>query len=129
MTVRVIRNALTASLVVGAPIATSAHHTIGAYYDVMQRVSLNGVVQGVEWKQPHVFLHVAVKRSEGVTVEWILETRAPNILNRLGIDQDTVKPGDSVHATVCPAKDGSNKGFLQTIGTPAGETVVGAGGC
>jgi Family of unknown function (DUF6152) len=129
MNVRVFRNTLTATLFLTTPVATSAHHTIGAYYDVMQHISLNGIVQDVEWKQPHVLLHVAVSKSDGVIVEWTLETRAPTILKRLGIAQDFVKPGDSVRAMVCPAKDGSNKGFLQTISTQAGETIVGAGGC
>jgi hypothetical protein len=107
----------------------SAHHTIGAVYDTMHRVTLSGVVADVEWKQPHVMIHLNVKNDAGTSVVWDVETQGPLNLKQKGLSQDFAKPGESVTMAVCVAKDGSRKGWLHEIVSSAGTTLFTAGGC
>ncbi|HUK32329.1 MAG TPA: DUF6152 family protein [Vicinamibacterales bacterium] len=106
----------------------SAHHTISAVYDVSQRTTLNGVITDVEWKQPHVIIHVDVRGANG-SVVWDVETQGAFNLKQRGLSADFVKPGETVTVTVCVAKDGSHKGWLHEIVSPAGTTLFSAGGC
>jgi hypothetical protein len=103
----------------------AAHHTAAYLYDVEKPVPLKGVVTEVEWKNPHVLVHVEAKSDAGAVTSWTLEARAVSIMRRNGMEQDFLKAGDVVALTVCPAKDGSHKGGLEAIELPSGTRRVG----
>jgi hypothetical protein len=114
-----MRSLLTTALfTVFAAVAASAHHTASYIYDVEKPLLLTGVVTEVEWKNPHVLLHLNVKGSDGVTVNWLLEARAAYIMQRMGMTQEFIKTGETVDLTVCVTKDGSPKGGLQSVELP-----------
>jgi hypothetical protein len=120
-----MRSLLSAALMAVAAAAVSAHHTASYIYDIEKPVRLKGVVTEVEWKNPHVLLHLDVKGNDGVTVSWLLEARAVYIMRRMGIEQDFIKTGETVDLTACIAKDGSHKGGLQSVGQSGVMTWVG----
>jgi hypothetical protein len=127
-----LRLCVLGSLLAGSTLALSAHHTISAYYDVTRHATLKGVVSNVEWKNPHSFIHLDVTGANGGVAEWEVETQAPYVLRRRNAEVlDAIKPGDTVTATVCVAKDGASKGWLRELVAPGGMTidVSGAGGC
>src|SRR4051812_43785625 len=128
MTTRIHASAIVAVFAVSA-ISVSAHHTISTIYDVTQRVTLKGTIAEIEWKQPHVMIHLDVTTNEGPVVRWDVETQAPNVLRRHGILQGFATPGETVGVTVCLAKDGGAKGWLSAIMLPTGITNLSAGGC
>ena len=120
--------------VVVSTIALSAHHTITAYYDPARHETLKGVVEYVEWKQPHSFIHLAVTDSSrpGAVTRWQIETQASGVLRRRNAELlNAIKPDDAITVTVCAAKDGGSTGWLRELTTSAGTTfdLSGAGGC
>jgi hypothetical protein len=42
-----------------------AHHSVASSYDTSQLVTVTGVVTTLEWHNPHVTFHVAVKNGDG----------------------------------------------------------------
>ena len=111
---------LAGALVSVIPLA--AHHTSAYIYDVQKPVALRGTVTEVEWKNPHVLVHVNGKTEDGRLGLWTLEGRAAYIMKRQGMEQDFVRAGDNVAVTVCLAKDGSYQAGLQSIDLANGTT-------
>jgi hypothetical protein len=83
-----------------------AHHTISAKFDPARPRTLNGLVAGVDWRNPHV--HVLVNVREGDrTVNWAVELESPVDLERSGWNRDSLKPGDAVTVQGILARDRS----------------------
>ena len=66
-----------------------------------------GTVTKVEWKNPHVILHMDVKGEAGQVTNWELELNSPRMLMSQGWKLDSLKPGDQVTANGFPAKNGA----------------------
>jgi len=96
--------------------AVSAHHSVQAEYDVSgKRVTVSGTVAKIEFLNPHSYLTVNVKDSDGKVAKWGFELGGVAKLRSAGFsraDQGGVKPGDEVTATALPARNGSNNGYL-----------------
>jgi uncharacterized protein DUF6152 len=100
-----------------------AHHGIGGAYEVCKTVTLDGVLTGLEWRSPHVILHMNVKEQDGKVLAWSVETPAPNVLNRQGLNDFFVRTGDHIIAHVFVARDGSRDAATQDLILPGGRTV------
>jgi hypothetical protein len=86
-----------------------AHHS-GTMFDDNKTIELTGTVKEFQWKNPHIWIQVIVKDSDGTTKEWSVEGGGPNSLSRNGWRPTTFKPGDSVTIKVHPMRDGSAAG-------------------
>jgi hypothetical protein len=97
-----------------------AHHTAAYIYDVEKPVQLSGIVSEVEWKQPHVIVHVETRGDAGAVVNWRVEMAGPlGGMYRRGVrPENFVKPGDAISMTVCVAKDGSHTAAVHSITVP-----------
>ncbi|MDA0993274.1 MAG: DUF6152 family protein [Proteobacteria bacterium] len=73
-----------------------AHHSFATHYDANNVVEISGTLSAVKMRSPHSFFEVDVTRDNGATETWEVEAHAVPILRRLGINQDTLKVGDSV---------------------------------
>ena len=104
-----------------------AHHTVAGVYDPARRATLSGVVSDVEWKQPHMVVHMDVKDDTGHLVMWEVEAQAPLIMRSHGLLQDNIKPGMTISSTVCLARDGSHRGYAQSFTVPDHGTVISLG--
>jgi hypothetical protein len=84
----------------------AAHHSYAAYH-VDQLVEIEGVIEGLEWVNPHSLLKV---RSEDTlyTFEWV----AAAMMKRRGLDHDSLKTGDRVIASGNPRRDIAESGIL-----------------
>jgi hypothetical protein len=103
-------------LSVGAPIF--AHHSVQAQFDIHKTFTVSGTVAKVEWINPHSYLTVNVKDTDGKVQKWAFELGGPGALRRAGMsreDRGGLKPGDEVTASGLAAKDGSTTGFLQEL--------------
>jgi hypothetical protein len=117
-----IRNALIGAallllvLVFAGP--ASAHHSVQAQFDIHKTFTVSGTVAKVEWINPHSYLTINVKDTDGKVQKWAFELGGPGALRRAGMsreDRGGLKPGDEVTASGLAAKDGSTTGFLQEL--------------
>ena len=115
----------------GCSVALSAHHTISTVYDPARHATLKGVVESVEWKNPHSFINLSVAGANGASARWQIETQAPYVIRRQNADLLTsIRIGDTVTVTVCVAKDGRPEGWLRDVVTSAGTIFdLSGGGC
>ena len=70
-----------------------AHHNMSAAFDFNDRVSLTGTLTKVDWRNPHIYLFLDVKR-EGDQVEaWSIEGPSPSFFRARDISSDDFKAG------------------------------------
>ncbi len=86
-----------------------AHHAFAAEFDARKEVTLKGAVTRVEWVNPHVWIHVDVKKPNGTTESWAIEAGTPNVLFRRGVTKQSLKAGTEVVIDGYQAKDGSHR--------------------
>jgi hypothetical protein len=106
-----------------------AHHNTAAVYDAEKPIPLEGTVTAVLWRNPHTYLLVDTKNTDGTVVNWKVELLAGLVLNHEGIPRDVVKPGDPVRMTVCVAKDGSRTAAAKYFFVPGSLENKRAGVC
>jgi hypothetical protein len=103
-------------LVIGALIVivltttrASGHHAFSAEFAADKPVKLQGTVSKVEWTNPHVWIHIDVKRADGKVETWGIEGGAPNALMRRGFRKASLPIGTTIVVEGYRAKDGSLK--------------------
>ena len=67
-----------------------AHHAFAAEFDASKPVHFEGTITKMEWTNPHVWLHVDVKRPDGTVENWAFEAGTPNVLFRRGFTKVVV---------------------------------------
>ena len=98
-----------------------AHHS-AAMFDHTKKVTLEGNVKEFQYTNPHSWLQVVGRGSDGKVQLWGFEAEGPSTLLRAGIKASTFKPGDKVTIVFNPMKDGRPAGALLTA-TKADGTV------
>jgi hypothetical protein len=83
-----------------------AHHSIAGVYDSRSPVSLDGIVAEFHLVNPHAFVIMTVER-DGRPESWKLELDNRFELVDVGVNADTLKPGDRIAARGSRARDGS----------------------
>ena len=112
--------AIAVLLTAGVTATLAAHHSFAAYYFEDQMIDYEGVVSGVEFKAPHVWLHVAARDQSGKPRTYSAEWSNPTRLERDGITKDTLKIDDVVHVWGAPSKNSSdNRVHLKRIQRPS----------
>lgn len=87
-------------------VSAMAHHAFTAEFDDKKPVTLDGVVTQMEWVNPHTWIHLDVKNSDGTVTNWAVEGNSPNILIRKGFTKDSLKPGTEIIVQGFQAKRG-----------------------
>jgi hypothetical protein len=93
-------------LVVAGPSPLLAHHSV-SMYDMANPTTVVGVVERVEWTNPHTYVYLLAKNDKGVVEEWAMELNSPNFLKHNGWTNSMVKAGDTITCTGGRAKDGA----------------------
>jgi hypothetical protein len=86
--------------------AAKAHHSV-SMYDMEHPSTYKGVVNRIEWTNPHAYVYLDVKNEKGEVEEWAMEINSPNFLRHNGWTSATVKPGDVITCTGGAAKSGA----------------------
>ena len=87
----------------------SAHHAFQAEYDDKKPVSLQGKVTGMEWINPHAWIHIDVTGPDGKVTNWMVECGSPNIMLRRGFTKRSLEVGTELEVRGYQAKSGENK--------------------
>jgi hypothetical protein len=87
-----------------------AHHAFAAEFDDKKPIKLHGIVTQWELVNPHSWIHIDVKNSDGSVTPWIVEGGSPNALFRLGFTRNSLPAGTELIIEGYQAKDGANRG-------------------
>ena len=97
-----------------------AHHSF-AIYDMQQNVEFHGVIASVKLRNPHMAMTLSTTDADGVehTIDFV-EGAPANMLARLGLRPEHVRPGQEITAIGAPRTDNPNAWFLKAIILPDG---------
>ncbi len=106
--------------------ALLAHHSLSGVYDIRKSGEVTGVIEKVEFTNPHGTMHLEVTGDDGGKTEWIFTTGSANTLANLGFGRggpNTVVAGDVVTISYYPARNGKPLGFIRRITLPNEKTI------
>ncbi len=94
---------VTGAFVFGA--RASAHHSFAATYLEDQSVTIEGQLVQFLFRNPHSFVHVMVKETDGSMVRYAVEWGGAGQLGGQGVTRETLKPGDVVVISGSPGRN------------------------
>jgi len=115
-------------IVLAAPAAALAHHSISGVYDSSRQITVEGRVVEFQFVNPHPVLIVApLSGSESASPAtaaaagspWRFEMDNRYELADIGVTAKTFKPGEHVIATGSAARDESRSSYLMKLDRPA----------
>ena len=92
-----------------------AHHAFAAEFDEKKPIKVRGLVVKWELTNPHSWIHIDVKGTDGKVVTWMIEGASPNNLYRLGLTKESLPAGSDITVEGYQAKDGSTKAVGRNI--------------
>lgn len=107
----------------GAVASVSAHHAFAAEFDANKPVEFSGTVTRMEWTNPHVWIHMNVKKPDGTVEEWAFEAGTPNVLFRRGFTKASLMPGTQIKVDGYQAKDGTKRANGRDLTFPDGRKL------
>ena len=110
-----------ACLLASAPVW--AHHAFSAEFDGNKQVNLRGTVVKMEWINPHAWIHLDVKGTDGRVVRWEIEMGPPNALLKRGWTKKDVPAGIELLVVGYQAKDGATRANGRDITFPDGKKL------
>jgi hypothetical protein len=90
--------------------AALAHHSF-AVFDHNRTLTLRGTVTKFQWTNPHAFIELDVKQSDGSVKHYSIELTSINMMQRVGWRSNMIKAGDQVTAVVAPLLTGDPVGL------------------
>lgn len=100
-----------------------AHHAFSAEFDATKPLKLEGAITEVEWINPHTWIHISTKNTDGKAEEWMIEGGTPNTLLRRGFTEDSLKVGTVIKIDGYQAKDGTLKANGRDLTLPDGRKL------
>jgi hypothetical protein len=100
-----------------------AHHAFSAEFDEKKPVKLRGTVTQMEWINPHAWIHLDVKGSDGTVVSWMIEAGPPNALLKRGWNKNSLPAGTEILVEGYQAKDGAQRANGRDITFPDGKKL------
>jgi hypothetical protein len=102
------------------------HHAFSAEFDANQPLLLKGTITGMEWVNPHAWLHIDVKNPDGKVVNWSVEFSGATALYKKGWRKEMLPIGLEVTAEAFRAKNPSPTAHADKVTLPDGRQLLGA---
>jgi hypothetical protein len=105
-----------------AAAAASAHHSISGQYELDGRAALRGVIDRVDWINPHAYVYLDVTEADGIVTEWALATVPLPMMRKAGLTREMLagNAGETVTIDVLPGLNGTKQGWIVKITYPDG---------
>ena len=102
-----------------------AHHNMTALFDFNDRVTLNGALTAVDWRNPHINVTVEVKNEKGAMETWQIEGPSPSFfrIRDLGKADFESAIGKTIMVELSRSRDHSKSGLIRTLKLPNGKVV------
>jgi hypothetical protein len=85
-----------------------SHHSFAATYLKDESVTIEGQLVQFLYRNPHSFVHLAVRAKDGSEVRYAVEWGGAGQLGLQGVTRETLKPGDHVVITGCPGRNAAD---------------------
>lgn len=105
----------------------TAHHSFVAF-NMNDEKTVTGVVNKVEWTNPHIWIWIDVPDGKGAVNQYGFEGMSPNFLERRNWTRTTLKVGDKVTISYRPLQNGKNGGMFMTGKMENGKILTMQGG-
>ena len=92
-----------------AVVPLRAHHAFAAEFDIKKPVTLQGTVTGMEWVNPHAWIHIDVTGPDGKVTNWMVECGSPNVMLRRGFSKRSLEAGTLITVEGYQAKNGETR--------------------
>lgn len=104
---------------IGVASSVNAHHSTATHYDSDRPITLNGVVTGFDFINPHVILRVEASDENGEPQTWACIGGAANTMARQGWTQYQFVPGQMVTVMgIAARRDVRGCAFLAVVSIP-----------
>jgi hypothetical protein len=113
-----------ASGLLAAPSISTAHHSSAGFFNRNSKVEIEGLVAGIQWRNPHTVFEIDVQDESGETVRWHVESGALGVLRAQGLTSDFVKEGDRVSILGDESLRGRPEMFARNILLANGKEVL-----
>ena len=117
---------LLAAVLLAAAVPSFAHHAFSAEFDQAKPVKVSGEISKLEWTNPHAWLFIDSKGTDGKVVTWRFEMGAPNALLRAGWSRSDIKPGTEVTVSGFMARSGGSVGNAYQVRLADGRDLFAA---
>jgi len=120
------RGALPFVVVLAVATIAAAHHSVPGQFDTAKPMTLKGVISGIDWVNPHIYIHLDVKGDSGDVEKWSLGSAPPAMLRKANLTKAKLMgKGEVVEIVVYPARDGTkNLAWLTKITYPDGRVLT-----
>jgi hypothetical protein len=122
-----IRSFLLAFVAFNASAFVHAHHTFATEYERTQMVTLEAVVTGVHFQNPHVRLDLLATVEQSEPQVWVANSVSPGALVRRAWLRDTVDVGDRITLYGNLGSNGSRRLWIQTLTLESGADIYPVG--
>ena len=108
-----------------AAMSAQAHHSLSGQFDTLKSFELDGVVSRVDWVNPHTYIYIDVKQSNGSALTYKLESLPVAMMRKAGLSkQELLGDGKTVHFKAHPARNGTvTLGYLVLLKMADGREI------
>jgi hypothetical protein len=101
------------------------HHAFSAEFDGSKTFVVSGVLEKVDWSNPHTQIYLDAMGKDGKTVHYSFSSGPPSSLRRAGVTRADFKIGEMVTITGAPSKNGDKfHGWMKMIKYADGHVFV-----
>ena len=101
----------------------AAHHSIAGFNNKKDD-SIRGTVVEFRWRNPHILILWETKDTSGNVVQWSGEMASPTTMMQLGMNRNSLQPGDEAVFSFHPSLTGASIALITKIVRADGKIIV-----